>query len=112
MWRSRMFWRLFGTYGLLLLAAIGVLGAVVVTRVGRLYEKQLEERLRTKAFLVQEIVRAHKDDSLADLDASLKRLRQEHLPRLTLLDDKGTVLIDTDGDAAHMDNHADRPEIA
>jgi two-component system, OmpR family, phosphate regulon sensor histidine kinase PhoR len=29
MWRSRMFWRLFGTFGLLLLAAIGVLGAVV-----------------------------------------------------------------------------------
>jgi two-component system, OmpR family, phosphate regulon sensor histidine kinase PhoR len=111
MWRSRMFWRLFGTFGLLLLAAIGVLGAVIVTRVERLHERQLEERLRTKAFLVQEIVLAHKGESLGELDADLKRLRRQQLPRVTLLDDKGTVLIDTDGDAGRMDNHAERPEI-
>jgi two-component system, OmpR family, phosphate regulon sensor histidine kinase PhoR len=111
MWRSRMFWRLFGTYGLLLLAAIGVLGAVVVNRFGRIYENQLEERLRTKCFLIQEIVRAHKDDSLADLEANLKKLRGQYMPRVTLLDDKGAVLIDSDGEVARMDNHADRPEI-
>jgi two-component system phosphate regulon sensor histidine kinase PhoR len=111
MWRSRMFWRLFGTYGLLLLAAIGVLGAVVVNRVERLYDQQLDERLRTKTFLVQELIRAHHDQSLSDLDADLKRLRLQQLPRVTLLDDKGVVLIDTDGDTANMDNHAQRPEI-
>jgi two-component system, OmpR family, phosphate regulon sensor histidine kinase PhoR len=33
MWRSHMFWRLFGVYGLLLLGAICVLGAVVINRV-------------------------------------------------------------------------------
>jgi two-component system phosphate regulon sensor histidine kinase PhoR len=33
MWRSRIFWRLFGTNGLLLLLAIGGLGAVVLSRV-------------------------------------------------------------------------------
>jgi two-component system phosphate regulon sensor histidine kinase PhoR len=33
MWRSRIFWRLFGPFGLLLLAAIGVLGAVILNRV-------------------------------------------------------------------------------
>jgi two-component system phosphate regulon sensor histidine kinase PhoR len=39
MWRSRMFWRLFGVYGLLVLTAIGLLGAVVVDRVGQLVDK-------------------------------------------------------------------------
>src|SRR5436190_749567 len=33
MYRSRIFWRLFGTFGVLWLASIGLLGAVIVTRV-------------------------------------------------------------------------------
>jgi two-component system phosphate regulon sensor histidine kinase PhoR len=106
-----MFWRLFGTYGLLLLAAIGGLGAVVVQRVERYYEHQLAERLRTKTLLMREIVLAHEDQSLAELDARLKYLRQERMPRVTLIDDKGKVLSDTDADPAGMDNHGDRPEI-
>ena len=57
MWRSRMFWRLFATYGLLLLAAIVGLGGVVVNRVERHYQEQLEERFRTYSFLVREIIR-------------------------------------------------------
>jgi two-component system phosphate regulon sensor histidine kinase PhoR len=36
MWRSRMFWRLFLTYNTLLLAAIGLLGVVLVQRAERL----------------------------------------------------------------------------
>jgi two-component system phosphate regulon sensor histidine kinase PhoR len=33
MWRSRIFWRLFGAYGLLILLAMGGLGAVLLNRV-------------------------------------------------------------------------------
>jgi two-component system phosphate regulon sensor histidine kinase PhoR len=111
MWRSRMFWRLFGTYGLLLLAAIGVLGAVVLQRVERYYSQQLAERLRTKTFLIREIVQGRDNQSLAELDAALKQLRQEQLPRVTLIDEQGKVLVDTDLDPAGMDNHGSRPEI-
>jgi two-component system phosphate regulon sensor histidine kinase PhoR len=111
MWRSRIFWRLFGTYGLLLLASIGVLGAVLFQRFEQHHQQQLQERLRTKTFLVREIVRAHEDQPLAELDARLKTLRQEQLPRLTLIDENGKVLIDTDSDPARMDNHNERPEI-
>jgi two-component system phosphate regulon sensor histidine kinase PhoR len=106
-----MFWRLFGTYGLLLLAAIGVLGAVVVQRVERYYAQQLAERLRTKTFLIREIVQGRDNQSLAELDAALKQLRQEQLPRVTLIDEQGKVLVDTDRDPAGMDNHDGRPEI-
>src|SRR5438477_2813627 len=112
MWRSRMFWRLFATYGLLLLAAIVGLGIVVVSRVERYHHEQLDERFRIKALLVRELVRAHEDQPLAELDATLRRLRPDGLPRVTLVDEAGKVLLDTDADAAHMDNHGDRPEIA
>lgn len=36
MYRSRMFWRLFGTFGVLWLASIGLLGVVIVNRVQQL----------------------------------------------------------------------------
>lgn len=111
MWRSRMFWRLFGTYGLLVLIAIGTLGTVVYQRVKRHYEQQLEERLRTKTFLVSEVVRAYSDQPLPGLEEHLKQLRQKQLPRVTLLDENGKVLVDTDIAAATLDNHAGRPEI-
>ena len=112
MLRSWMFWRLFGSFGLLILVASGVLGAVVLNRVERQYQDQLEDRLRTKTFLIREIVIAHQNDSLADLDSHLKQLRKDRLPRVTLLSESGKALIDTDVDLADLDNHADRPEIA
>ena len=44
MWLSRIFWRLFGTYGVLWLISIGVLGAIIVDRVERLFMEQVENR--------------------------------------------------------------------
>jgi hypothetical protein len=35
MWRSRTFWRLFGTFGALPLLAVGLLGMVIVGRIGQ-----------------------------------------------------------------------------
>jgi two-component system phosphate regulon sensor histidine kinase PhoR len=111
MWRSRMFWRLFLTYGLLLLAAVGGLGVVVLARVERHYYEQLQERQRAKAIVVREVVLAHEDRKLADLASRLSALRGEGLPRITLIADDGRVLFDTDFAAAEMDNHGDRGEI-
>src|SRR5580765_6036341 len=111
MWHSHMFWRLFGTFGLLLLAAIGGLGAVVLNRVEHHYEQQLQERLHAKALLVSEIIHAYDDQPRADLDAELKLLRKELQLRVTLIDNGGKVLLDSDSDAATMDDHSGRPEI-
>jgi hypothetical protein len=54
MWRSRMFWRLFGTFGVLLLATIAFLGIIVVNRVEQHFLQQIEESLEAKAILVRE----------------------------------------------------------
>src|SRR4029079_5973097 len=54
---TAMFWRFFGTYSLLLLAAIGLLGGVVLARVERYSLEQIEESLRTKAVLIGEALR-------------------------------------------------------
>jgi two-component system phosphate regulon sensor histidine kinase PhoR len=43
MLRSRMFWRLFGTYGVLLLGSISLLGAVIVGRVEQQFLRHRED---------------------------------------------------------------------
>jgi two-component system phosphate regulon sensor histidine kinase PhoR len=53
MWRSRTFWRLFGAFGALLLASIGILGVVIINRVGQQFDQQIETSLRTKGFLAE-----------------------------------------------------------
>jgi two-component system phosphate regulon sensor histidine kinase PhoR len=111
MWHSRTFWRLFGTFGTLLLTSIGVLGTVVADRVERDYLRQVEETLRTKAILVREILRDRPADYPARLQEHFHRLRQETVTRITLLAPDGRVLADTDEDPAQMENHADRPEV-
>ena len=52
MWFSRIFWRLFATYSLLALVAIGLLGIVIVSQVEQHSLKHIEEGLHTSAVIV------------------------------------------------------------
>src|SRR5437868_4457613 len=98
MWHSRMFWRLFGTYGVLWLAAIGVLGWVIVGRVETQYLGQIEDSLRTKAVLLREITRGRPAAEAPFLQARIEALKQEITTRITLLAADGTVLADSERD--------------
>jgi two-component system phosphate regulon sensor histidine kinase PhoR len=111
MWRSRMFWRLFGAYGLLLLSSIGLLGVVLNTRMQRQYRAQVTERLRAKAVLVRELVREWPADRLPVLEKRLAALGSEIGTRITLIDGQGKILGDSDESPEIMENHADRPEF-
>jgi two-component system, OmpR family, phosphate regulon sensor histidine kinase PhoR len=113
MWRSRTFWRLFGSIGLLLLCSIGLLGWVVIGRVERQVNAQTEANLRTKAILVREVVTAQPlpDEFFPPLQKRVTSLGQEIATRITLLADDGRVLADSEEDPRAMENHADRPEV-
>src|SRR5438132_5221869 len=111
MWHSRMFWRLFGSYGVLLLAAIGLLGAILSARMQQHYEQQVEDALRTRLRLVGEVVRDWPADRLADLQARIRDLGPSIKTRITLIDADGKVLADSDEDPQKMENHGRRPEI-
>jgi two-component system phosphate regulon sensor histidine kinase PhoR len=111
MWRSRTFWRLFGAFGVLLLATLGLLGVVIVGRVERHYLEQIEASLRTKAVLVREVARARRGEPARLLQQRVLALRKDIATRVTLVAEDGRVLADSDEDPAHMENHAGRPEI-
>src|SRR5438132_2672190 len=111
MWPSRMFWRLFGIYGGLLLAAIAVLGTVVALRMQRHYQDQLQETLQTRVHLVAESVRDLPLAQLPSLQERVRSLGEKINTRITLIDSKGMVLADSETDPRDMDNHLQRPEI-
>jgi two-component system phosphate regulon sensor histidine kinase PhoR len=106
--RSRTFWRLFGTFGLLVLAAVIVLGALLSSRIERHEMQQVEESLHIKAVLVEAAVRHIPPDQL---QAELRALRKKIDARITLIGTDGKVLADTEEDPGRMENHADRPEF-
>jgi two-component system phosphate regulon sensor histidine kinase PhoR len=111
MWRSRTFWRLFVSYGLLVLCSLGLVGVVIVDRVQRQYLGQIEDGLRTKAVLVREVVRGRPGGEAGRLQEQMVALRQEIATRITLIADDGRVLADSEEDPAVMENHGDRPEV-
>jgi two-component system phosphate regulon sensor histidine kinase PhoR len=113
MWRSRTFWRLFGTYGLLWLISIAVLGVGIVGNVERHFLDQTEQSLRARAVLVREMVRGRPVEDAAALQRRIEVAGRETGTRITLMTADGTVLADSDRDPRHyvLENHADRPEV-
>jgi two-component system phosphate regulon sensor histidine kinase PhoR len=109
--RSRTFWRLFASYGLLALASIGIIGWLVDRRVEQRELESISESLRVKAILIEEAF----GDSPAGADAArqarVTALGRECDTRITLLSADGWVLADSDEDPARMENHKERAEI-
>src|SRR3954452_3956952 len=111
MWRSRMFWRLFGWQAGLLLTAIGLLGLVIYDRVQNYHLEHVEDRLRARAEMLSEVVRAHDGEPAAKLQEQIHALGKKLDTRLTVIDDAGRVLADSQEDPRPMENHAHRPEV-
>jgi len=111
MWRSRMFWRLFLTFGTLPVAAVALVGVAFLSRVEQHFLEQLEDSLRGKAVLVHAAVEDRADLPRRRLEARIRDLRREIHTRITLIADDGSVLADSEEDAATMENHAARPEV-
>src|SRR5207248_20208 len=111
MWRSLMFWRLFGACGVLLLSALGVLGMVIADRVEEYSLGQIENSLRTKAILVREAVRGRPAEQAPLLQTWVVSVRHEIATRITLLAADGRVLADSEEDPRRMENHAGRVEV-
>jgi two-component system phosphate regulon sensor histidine kinase PhoR len=109
MWRSRMFWRLFGPFAGLLLATIAVLGIIVLNRVEKHFLQQIEESLRTKAVLVRESLEGGSKDQT--LQERARNLGSETGLRVTLIAANGYVLADSEEDPTRMDKHDTRPEV-
>src|SRR5262245_49646594 len=111
MWRSRMFWQLFGTYGLVIVGSVVLLGFVVGSQTERNEMAELEERLRTNAKLLAEIVRDRPEHVNRDLVYRLTQLSDDVPTRITFIAEDGRVIAETSKSPEELENHRDRPEV-
>jgi two-component system phosphate regulon sensor histidine kinase PhoR len=107
--RLSMFWQTFVAFGSLIVLALGVVGGVVGAWVEQQALLQIEERLKSKAILLQEVVRGRSIDELRSQVESLHRKIDE---RITLIAEDGRVVAESDRDNPEdLDNHGHRPEV-
>src|ERR1043166_5825702 len=108
MWRSRIFWRLFGVYSVLLTLSFGVLGWLLIHRMETHLLQELQRGLEAKASLIRELV--NRQDA-SELQAQVMRIAGDMGARITLIQADGKVLADSDEQPGKMENHGDRPEV-
>jgi two-component system phosphate regulon sensor histidine kinase PhoR len=99
--RRKLFWSLVGfTLVISMLLCVLLIGGMYV-----LFNQQLKDQLVLESDSIASLL-----DTQADKVAFLGS--GVYINRVTLVDTDGAVLYDSQGDAAHMENHAGRSEIA
>jgi len=111
MLRSRLFWQWFIALSLLTVLSVGLLGTIVMRQTEINELRLVEEHLRGKAILVQEIVRERSLGQVRDLLDRFNQVHPELATRITLIDAAGRVLVETSDDPARLENHGQRPEV-
>ena len=110
--RKSFFWRLYlGCVGLILLATVA-LGTWFERRSRADMLADLDEALRLRLVMLEEVAAGHWEDALTPaLEERVRRLGRESGARLTLVRADGVVLADSERAPADMGNHRQRPEI-
>lgn len=106
--RLSIFWQTFLAFGTLIIAVLGVVGGVVGTSVEEQALAQIEEGLKSKAVLVQFMVRGR---TAKELQREIASLREKLDVRITLIAEDGHVVAETTKEPGDLDNHRDRPEV-
>jgi len=110
MWRSRIFWQLFGTYSVLLLVSLGLIGWLVLRRLEEHARQTIRQGLLDQADLIAAQL-ASGTQTPQELAAFAAHYGKQGRSRLTLIRRDGAVVADSAEEPARMENHGDRPEV-
>jgi len=116
MWSSRLFWKLFGSYGFLSVGTTILFVTVVSQWQQEQIVNQIKIRLHDAAVLVEsDILDELVLERAESLQTQLLRLRQKLDIRITLVNLDGIVIADSDrvsvSEVLQMENHRERPEL-
>ncbi|MEZ4820694.1 MAG: histidine kinase dimerization/phospho-acceptor domain-containing protein [Bdellovibrionota bacterium] len=110
--RSKIFQKIFlGSTALILLSMLSVVAVFYRALDDRVYQEVqilLQSKIESIAYFYQ--VKSPTKTSFID-HTFLKRLSKEGVIRITIIDQDGTVLYDSEKQAELLENHYDRPEI-
>ncbi len=107
--RSRVFFKLFGAFLLVILAATITLDIAIRRAWEGSLRAEIERAMRQKTRLFADRVENERGRSPQELALQAARSSEA---RATIIDSAGTVLADSEADPARMENHATRPEFA
>jgi two-component system phosphate regulon sensor histidine kinase PhoR len=102
--KTRLFYKIFGTYMVILVLAMVIMYFFVGQQIKRGLEVQIERELLTHARIIDL-------SSRGEIEGRIFQLAKITQSRVTLIDSNGRVLADSDEEASRMDDHANRPEI-
>ena len=110
--RSRILWKIYTAFVIVVVVAAVMVSMVVsgVIRDKTLAEVQQTLNVRT-LFLSQLGRPLLQGEKVSDFSRVIKEVAARSHTRFTLINARGTVLVDSDKDPSLMDNHARRPEI-
>src|SRR5262249_42509739 len=105
-----MFWRLLGAFGILLVAAVGLLGLVLDRRAEDRELQQIRDTLHTRALLIQKNLRVLQGKKRHEEIQTLAALGTRPV-RITLLDKDFKPMADPAEDYRRPENHKGRREL-
>ncbi|MFQ5505610.1 MAG: ATP-binding protein [Planctomycetota bacterium] len=112
MLQSRLLWKLYAGYVVLILLATTILGLLVGRQIEQGTLDEIRDSLRARAALLCGAAAPSLGDrSDATLQARVRQLGSEIHTRLTVIRPDGRVLADSEEDPSRMDDHSNRPEI-
>ena len=110
--KNKIIWKLFGAYFLFILITVFVLNFFVGLKLRNYYEQKIFYRLKSNAYLIGDILSDPiKNKDLNFIDEKIGIFAKELEVRITVIDNAGKVLGDSDESSDLMENHNDRLEI-
>ena len=112
MLRSRILWKLFSGYVVLILLSISIVGILISKQVEEETLSEIERSLYLRATFLQNIaLELLSNSSNIKIQGRIKNLGKKIDTRFTVININGRVLADSQKDPKTMDNHGNRPEI-
>ena len=106
-------WRIAFAFTVLILLSVTGLSVYLSHFVRQNYEDNLESQLTQQAWLIGDSAGSYfAEDRTADMGDLADRLASQIDSRVTIIDQAGTVLGDSENDPTDMEDHSDRPEVA
>jgi two-component system, OmpR family, phosphate regulon sensor histidine kinase PhoR len=102
--RGKLFYKIFGTYLVIAMLAIGIVGFLAGSQIRAKLEAQVENELMANARIVDLY-------PMKEIQARAEEIARIVRARVTILDREGKILAETDQEAASLGSHFDRPEI-
>lgn len=110
--KKRILWQLFPSYIAVIVLSVLAIALLATNSIKSFYLNKEKSRLESTALMIEALVR---DELLmethSEIDAICKNFGKRANARITVIIPSGVVIGDSDENPAHMENHADRPEI-